>query len=453
MAYCRLFSWFAKRRGRSVALFVCLCFLLYFFVVRRHFLYENLIVEEINKDKNVATEVRNFINMAKTELHFQQVVTTLNPKNKVLKGTDSNVVEDEHVSLADSKPCSCVHTFYYPWYGNPKFDKKYYHWNHKYLPHWRKNTEHLYPTGAHIPPNDIGSNFYPELGDYSSSDPSIIEKHMQQICSAGIGVLSVSYYPPGLADDNGHDWQHLFPILLNSAAKYNLKVAFHIEPYKERTALSVKKDLQHIISTYGKYEALYKYTFNNKTLPLIYIYDSYHIKPVDWQTILKEEGTESIRGKWFDAIMIGLVVEKDHLRDMLFAGFNGFYTYFATDGFTFGSTRRNWNFLATFASNHKLIYIASIGPGYIDTRIRPWNGENTRNRVNGKYYEESWKQVLLVKAPIVSITSFNEWHEGTQIEKAVSKRYDSFQYLDYSPNQPNYYLLLTKKFVNKFKQC
>ena len=80
-----------------------------------------------------------------------------------------------------------AHVFYYPWYGNPEFDGSYLHWNHAYLPHWDKEEDKHWPKGRHVPPDDIGANFYPELGPYSSRDPAVIDKHMQQIRSAGIG--------------------------------------------------------------------------------------------------------------------------------------------------------------------------------------------------------------------------------------------------------------------------
>ncbi len=81
-----------------------------------------------------------------------------------------------------------LHIFYYPWYGNPEFDDDYYHWNHPYLPHWDKNEDKKWPHGRHQPPDDIGSNFYPELGPYSSKNPEVMEKHMKQLRSAGVGM-------------------------------------------------------------------------------------------------------------------------------------------------------------------------------------------------------------------------------------------------------------------------
>lgn len=80
-----------------------------------------------------------------------------------------------------------LHAFYYVWYGNPKFDGKYIHWDHPQLPHWDAKMAQGYPQGRHSPPDDIGSNFYPSLGPYSSRDPSVLEAHMQQLRTAAIG--------------------------------------------------------------------------------------------------------------------------------------------------------------------------------------------------------------------------------------------------------------------------
>ncbi len=85
-----------------------------------------------------------------------------------------------------------LHAFYYAWYGNPKFDSKYIHWDHPQLPHWDFKVAQGYPQGRHSPPDDIGSNFYPSLGAYSSRDPSILEAHMQQLRTAAIGKTVIN---------------------------------------------------------------------------------------------------------------------------------------------------------------------------------------------------------------------------------------------------------------------
>mmetsp|Transcript_71547 Transcript_71547/g.202124 ORF Transcript_71547/g.202124 Transcript_71547/m.202124 type:complete len:179 (-) Transcript_71547:778-1314(-) len=77
-------------------------------------------------------------------------------------------------------------------------------------------------------------------------------------------------------------------------------------------------------------------------------YDSYHTSAAEWGHLLKEGGSFSVRGGANDAYMVFLLVEKQH-QQYATAGFDGFYTYFASDGFTYGSTTRYWGQLAELA--------------------------------------------------------------------------------------------------------
>ena len=52
-------------------------------------------------------------------------------------------------------------------------------------------------------------------------------------------------------------------------------------------------------------------------------------------------------------------------------------------------------------------------------------------------------------ARFLSITSFNEWHEGTQIEPAVPMKTKFRTYKDYMPNRPEFYLHLTNHMIAK----
>ncbi|XP_075058894.1 glycoprotein endo-alpha-1,2-mannosidase [Mixophyes fleayi] len=344
-----------------------------------------------------------------------------------------------------------IHIFYYTWYGNPQFDGKYIHWNHDLLKHWDAKIANNYQNGKHNPPEDIGANFYPELGPYSSKDPSVLEAHMKQMRSAAVGVISISWYPPQMSDDNGIPSDDLLPSVLDMAHKYGLKVTFHIEPYKNRDDRSLRNNVIYIIDKYGNHPAFYKYkTGSGRSLPMFYIYDSYITSPDTWANLLTVSGSQSIRNTPYDGVFIALLVEEKHKFDIQTSGFDGLYTYFATNGFTYGSSHQHWSTLKHFCDTNNLIFIPSVGPGYIDTSIRPWNFKNTRNRVNGKYYETALDAALLVRPSIISITSFNEWHEGTQIEAAVPKKNTRTKYEDYLPHKPNMYLELTRKWSEKY---
>ena len=100
------------------------------------------------------------------------------------KEEDADIIQGEQFPKANYN----VHVFYYPWYGNPETDGRYLHWNHQYLQHWDPNEAKKWPHGQHKPPDDIGAQFYPELGPYSSRKVEVMEEHMKQIRSAGVGA-------------------------------------------------------------------------------------------------------------------------------------------------------------------------------------------------------------------------------------------------------------------------
>ncbi len=351
-------------------------------------------------------------------------------------------------------PNRCIHAFYYMWYGSEDREGKYYHWNHRYLPHWEQRITARHPNGRHKPPDDIGASFYPELGCYSSSDPKVIKAHMYQLRTAGVGVVSVSWYPQGTSDDEGFPPDPLIRPLLDIAHSHSIQVAFHIEPYKDRNPMTVKRDLQYIVEKYGSHPALYRMDKHGSTkkLPLIYVYDSYHNPPHEWAAILQQGTSESIRDTTADCVVLGLLVEISHQNSIADGGFDGFYTYFASSGFSYGSNPRNWLKLASFAKRNNLMFMPSVGPGYDDVRVRPWNRINTKSRHDGAYYKDMFKAAIAMGAKLISITSFNEWHEGTQIEASIPKKTPLFTYSDFSPRPPNYYLQLTSAF-SKQVQC
>ena len=355
-------------------------------------------------------------------------------------------------NLTKYLPNPCLHAFYYAWYGNPRIEGKYMHWNHHYLPHWVERVAKHFPTGRHIPPKDIGASFYPQLGCYSSKDPNVIATHMRQLREARVGVMAVSWYPAGLSDDEGPPPDQVIPVLLDSALVHGIKVVLHIEPYKNRTPQSVRKDLVYIHAHYSGHSAMYaihhKTSLSGRTRrPLVYIYDSY-LSPVhEWAKVLAADGELTIRGKEYDVVAIALLVEQKHAQSIVEGGFDGFYTYFAANRFSYGSTLQNWENLANFAKQKDLLFIPSFGPGYDDLQVRPWNKKTSQGRKGGEYYREGFAAALASRVGgMVSITSFNEWGEGTQIEPAVEMKREGYTYLDYTPHGPGFYLELTREF-------
>jgi len=343
--------------------------------------------------------------------------------------------------VTNAAPSYRVHTFYYPWYGNPNTDGKYANWNHPVAV--RNGPARRFPGG-----DDIGANYYPAIGCYSVNDPKIVETHMQQLRRAHIGVISVSWWGRDSFTDRA------LPLLFRMAKKYGIQINFHIEPHLgtgRRNALQVREAMVYLIDTYGKSPALYRHARRGNR-PMFYVYDSYLTPAKEWATILAPQGSHTIRNTKYDAVVIGLWVKQNEEPFFLNGHFDGFYTYFATDGFTYGSTLSHWKQLATWAGTHGKLFIPCVAPGYIDTRIRPWNGQNTRDRKGGDYYDRSCQAALDVEPDLIGITSFNEWHEGTQIEPAVAKQVGDYRYLDYVPREAIWYLDRTAHWVMAFEQ-
>ena len=61
------------------------------------------------------------------------------------------------------------------------------------------------------------------------------------------------------------------------------------------------------------------------------------------ERVLKATGSRTLRGDpKYNSVVIGLYVNAGDERKLASAGFDGFYTYFAADRFTYGSTISNW---------------------------------------------------------------------------------------------------------------
>ena len=107
------------------------------------------------------------------------------------------------------------------------------------------------------------------------------------------------------------------------------------------------------------------------------------------------------------------------------AGFDGVYTY---DIVTYGGDK--FSRLCSEARAQHLACAPSVGPGY-DAR-RGSGDPRVKPRRNGATYDSMWRSALAAKADRVTITSFNEWHEGTQVEPAdLPKRRDRYRYFSY----------------------
>ena len=191
-------------------------------------------------------------------------------------------------------------------------------------------------------------------------------------------------------------------------------MAWHIEPYAGRTAASVVSDIDYINSRYGGHPAFYR-SAEHGNRPAFYVFDSLSIAnwppldPVNDNNIILAQTTDTSRIQHF----------------------SGMYTYDVIAG----ATAPGWEGAGSYAQANNLIWAPSVGPGYVDDRAVPGNTTPTLARNNGTTYDTEWTNALdPTKGGVptwVSITSFNEWHEGSTIEPARSSPPGGFGYQTY----------------------
>ncbi|KAI9029511.1 mannosidase, endo-alpha [Hyaloraphidium curvatum] len=338
-----------------------------------------------------------------------------------------------------------AHVFYYSWYGNPENNGKWVHWNHRVL---------VDNGTSYEPPGAIGSTFWPALGPYSSTSPSTVKEHFRAIRKAGIGTVCLTWWGRGESDENGERGMTdaVLPLLFRTAKETGLRISFHVEPYPGRTAKSVEQDVADLLSRFAEWGSVLE--------PVFFVYDSYLISKENWAAVLAP-GTP-LRRHPRKPVLLGLVVNQPDLAAIEQAGWDGAYTYFASHTFVWGSNPQNWAAIASWASRAGRIFVPSVGPGYDDERVRPWNSRNTRPREGGAYYDRGWEAVLALDPlpKVVSVTSWNEWHEGTQIEPAVPHvGGNGYRYEDYEKDGDGkgeageVYLRRTRKWIEKWSRA
>jgi len=259
-----------------------------------------------------------------------------------------------------------VAIFYYPWYGTPLHDGAWEHWNQN----------------DHVPPSDVYSRYFPASGPYSSGDPRTVDRQMAEIAAAGVDEVIVSWWGKGSVED-----QRL-PLVLAAIRRNHLVPAIHLEPYAGRSPASVAQDLAYLAS---------------RGIRDVYVYHPLDFPASDWAAVnaAKPAGMRVFAGTQ----LVGFAAA---------GGFDGFYTY---DFIDYGGAK--FVRLCDEAHAHGLLCMPSVGPGY--NGVRAGELSVSRARDDGATYDNLWRAAIRARPDGVTITSFNEWGEGTQIEPAAPK--------------------------------
>ena len=261
--------------------------------------------------------------------------------------------------------------FYYPWYGTPDVPQgSWLHW---------------------VPWREYDSIHVPLIGFYDSQSTEVVDYHVRVAQSAGLDGFISSWWGPGNYIDDG------FGKLLDVAGDRGFNATIYLENAGDGDDLL--NQLRYVLTRYSGHPAFLR----SSGRPVIFIY-SRVIGALELEEFARVFSV--LRSEGLDAFYLADRLDQDYL-DV----FDGIHTYSPLSGMD------RYPELVAEARDKGRLFAATIAPGYDDTVIR--EPGLVVGRANGTYYRDSWETVMLSGPDWVLITSWNEWHEGSEIEPSL----------------------------------
>ena len=290
---------------------------------------------------------------------------------------------------------------------------------------------------------------HPLVGAYNSWDPTIVEKHMQQMNRALIDALAVSWW----YDEQSNGPNHILDIVFEKAIAHNLKITIDYE-HGRAPLDTVNHDLYYFLNRYKDHPAMLKV----EGCPVVMIWTAWGHTPAEWQSVfdrLEKAGIEPFpimsgsyqNGKGKEYLGPFRSLEEYTLVDIEDCRLADFMQ-------TMRGHIDDYNRDEGFKNSRPAQHHATISPGYDETR-NP--GRKTRNGgfkgagwkdrtkfgvdypddPDGAYYRGTFEAAMSSRPDWLHISTFNELYEFSHIEATFEHGY---KYID-----------LTAEFVREFK--
>ena len=358
------------------------------------------------------------------EMFTQVTIKNMGPKQLGIDTSDAFEFSVGTATIENAVPelKGKVFAAYYIWYGNPIGPSgELYHWNN-------------------IAEDDIkGAAHYPLLGPYDSQDPNVIRAQIRMAKQAGIDGFLTSWWGPAAFEDRS------FQTLLEVAREEDFSILMYYESVRdELTVELISEELDYFLSNYGNHPAYLR----DSGKPVIFVYvPSYNNRGEDFWLSVRQ----NVENNYGPITLIG-----DHTGRDLFNAFDAFHCYIYLEDDPLGYYNESQILMATGAKtgsdleNIELLkdtgelilvnkpFLVTVYPGF-DTQHHKRDPSQYLlvDREEGELYSRNWEVALELDAYSVLITSWNEWHEGTEIEP--SREY-GFTYLN-----------STRRFISEYK--
>jgi len=267
-----------------------------------------------------------------------------------------------------------VLAFYYPCYGTPDGPSdRWAHWEP-----YRANR---------------ASTHVPAAGYYDSLDPETVRRHIREAKAAGIDGFIASWWGPHTFEDRA------FAVLLDVAEEEEFFVTVY---YEDAQAYSqIITDVSFIVSRYASSPAFLRVD----ELPVVFFYVRVIAKftVMQWETVFRALNE---RGRSVFALA-------DSLEPRYLRVFQGLHTCNPV-AMPLEEMAKQYRSVSLAARLRGALFAATVLPGYREAAPRFDSPE--ADRADGETYRSYWAAARSSKPQWILITSFNEWHEGSEIE-------------------------------------
>jgi glycoprotein endo-alpha-1,2-mannosidase len=287
-----------------------------------------------------------------------------------------------------------VLAFYYTWYGNPQVSGRWVH--------WRNDDSDFSLLDGHGLPFARATN-HPAIGLYDSTDPLVIAGHLKLADKAGIDAFIATWW--GQGDFTDVALKALLDVA--DAIRPKTEVSVYYETIPDKDPQRVIDDLLYIIRNYGDRESFLRV----EGIPVLFIYGR-----AIGQLTATQWGQVAAAVKKEEPVL--LIADTDSGIKPDKADFDGFHFYNPVGRITRGVDMGGFygQYTQQYRAPGKIVCLTVI-PGYDDTNVRQPGTAVSRD--NGQLYERLWSSAVAANPHWILITSWNEWHEGSEIEPSI----------------------------------
>jgi hypothetical protein len=319
-----------------------------------------------------------------------------------------------------------VLAFYYNWYGNTSiYDGEPANVANQWL-HWNENN--------HNPPTDLSANHTPVLGPFDSANNDTLATHLNWAMDSGIDGFICTWW--GLDSDVNIKFEKSLRYTNEHNLNFTWTVYFESVQQRFKNGTEIYHHIKYIIENYGNDPKFLK----QDGRPVIFLYATGYNGIQTW--------TEAINLLHKDGLNPYLVADLGSIRAPTQTEvnlFDGFHVYNPVGAIVSNEDYNSqYAELAYYSQINKRLSCYTVIPGYNDFNVCHCGATTGRNtyieapRRNGELYTEMWGRAIGSSADWILICTFNEWHEGSEIEPSVQFG--------------SQYLTLTKQFTSEWKK-